>query len=262
MSDNSLPVSVASVTDEAVVTAPESDVTANTESADQSPGDAETPEPRTFTQEELDKIVAKEKAKVERQLRREMTQQAHEPQVPTLGEPPDPKDFTDPLSYAKALAKHIAAETIAEREAHQHQQTVIKTYAEREEAARDKYTDFQEVVYRDDLPISELMAEVIRESEVGPEVAYHLGKHPEEAARIYALSPLQQAKEIGRLEAALSSNPVPVKKASSAPDPIKPLNSRGTTPTYDPADPRSVKSMSDSEWIRARNEQEAKRRSS
>ena len=259
MSDNSNLGSAAGAADAAGATAPESGATATPETVDQSPGDAETPEPKTFTQEELDKIIAKEKAKVERAIRREMSQAAKEPPVTSTSEPPDPKNFTSYLDYADALAEHKVAVKLAEREAHQRQKTVVDAHAEREEAAREKYSDYQDVVHRDDLLISDYMADVIMSSDVGPEVAYHLGKHPEEAARIHGLPPLQQAKEIGRLEASFSNNPAPVKKVSSAPEPIKPLNSRSTTPTYDPADPRSVKSMDTRAWIKARNEQEAKR---
>jgi hypothetical protein len=60
-----------------------------------------------------------------------------------------------------------------------------------------------------------------------------------------------QAKEIGRIEAKLAADP-PVKKTSTAPAPIAPVTARSTSaPAYDTTDPRSVKSMSTSEWIEA-----------
>lgn len=250
MSDNSLPVSAADAVDEAAVAAPESDATAGTDAANETPENAE---PKTFTQEELDTIIAKEKAKVERKLRRELTQAAQEPPAQTLGDPPDPKDFKTPLEYADALAEHKANIKLAEREVQKQQQTAASTYNERAEAVREKYTDFDEVVH-DDLPISPFAAQVIMASEIGPELAYHLGKNPDEAARIFKLEPLQQAREIGRIEASLAANPTPVKKASSAPDPIKPVGSRSTNPSYDPTDPRSDK-LSTSDWMELRNRQ-------
>jgi hypothetical protein len=65
-----------------------------------------------------------------------------------------------------------------------------------------------------------------------------------------------QAKEIGKIEAKLSDNP-PVKKTSSAPAPIAPVNARSSSaPAYDTTDPRSIKNMSTSDWIEAdRNRQ-------
>jgi hypothetical protein len=100
------------------------------------------------------------------------------------------------------------------------------------------------------------MAEAIQSSEAGPDLAYWLGSNPKEAERIANLSPLMQAKEIGRIEAKLSDNP-PVKKTTSAPTPISPVTARSSgSPSHDTTDPRSVKTMSTSEWIEAeRNRQ-------
>jgi hypothetical protein len=95
------------------------------------------------------------------------------------------------------------------------------------------------------------MAETIRASDSGPDVAYHLGQNPKEAERISALPPFLQAKEIGRIEAKLAAEP-PSKKTSSAPAPIKPVTARNTnTGVIDTTDPRSTQTMSTSEWIEA-----------
>jgi hypothetical protein len=60
-----------------------------------------------------------------------------------------------------------------------------------------------------------------------------------------------QAREIGKIEARLASNP-PAKKTTTAPAPIAPVTARTSgTPAYDTTDPRSVKTMSTSEWIEA-----------
>lgn len=250
MSDNSFNAAAEAVPDQGNATAPET-----VDQASQGDDSQEHQEPRTFTQEELDRIVAKEKAKLERKLQREQAQA--QPQRVEVGEPPDPKDFNDALSYADALAEFKAEQKLAEREAAKHRETLDTTYAEREDAAREKYDDFHEVVYSPNLPISEYMAEVIKASDLGPDIAYHLGKNPGEARRIAGLPPLKQAAEIGKIEVSLTANP-PVKKVSSAPDPISPVRRSSGTPTYDPTDPRSAK-MDVKDWMRARNEQVAKR---
>jgi hypothetical protein len=96
------------------------------------------------------------------------------------------------------------------------------------------------------------MAQTIQASEIGPDVAYFLGSNPKEADRISRLAPLLQAREIGKLEAKIASDP-PVKKVSSAPAPITPIRGGkvNAPAVYDTTDPRSIKSMSTSEWIAA-----------
>ena len=95
------------------------------------------------------------------------------------------------------------------------------------------------------------MAQSIQSSDVGPDLLYWLGTNPKEADRISRLNPILQAKEIGKIEAGLASNP-PVKKTSTAPAPIAPVTARSTGYSqYDTTDPRSTKSMSTSEWIEA-----------
>ena len=95
-------------------------------------------------------------------------------------------------------------------------------------------------------------------STIDADVAYYLGANPKEADRISRLSPLIQAKEIGRIEANLTSNP-PVKKTSSAPAPIAPVTARGgNSANFDTTDPRSIKSMSTSEWIAAERARQIK----
>ena len=137
--------------------------------------------------------------------------------------------------------------------------TFLESYHEREEEARGKYDDFEQVAYNPKLTITNVMAETIQNSDVGPDVAYYLGTNPKEADRIARLSPFSQAKEIGKIEAKLADNP-PVKKTSSAPAPIAPVTARGTSgAAFDTTDPRSTKTMSTSDWIAADRARQAKK---
>ena len=122
----------------------------------------------------------------------------------------------------------------------------------REEEARDRYDDFEQVAYNPNLPVTDYMAQAIQASDIGPEVIYHLGSNPKEAQRIANLPPILQAKEIGRLEAKLVADP-PTKRTSTAPAPLAPVTATRSSsgPRYDTTDPRSTKSMSTSEWIEA-----------
>ena len=214
--------------------------------------EAETPEEKpakTFSQEELDALVGKRLARERRKWEREQALKTPEPQVQTPATLPD-RDI-DPDAYAEALAARKAEELLARREAERQQRELLMAYKEREEAAFEKYDDFEQVVYNKALPITNVMAETIQASEVGPDVAYYLGSNPREAERISRLSPYLQAKEIGKIEVKLTDNP-PVKRTTNAPPPIKPVTAKTVgAPARDTTDPRSVKDMSTSEWIEA-----------
>lgn len=237
--------------------APEQAATAAPESAVQSPevaDDQQTASSKTFTQEELDAAIGKRLAREQRKWEREQQAKLAETQarqsVPK--ELPSVDQFETPEAYADALAYSKAEELLNQRERQKQQAEIRNAYADREEQARDKYDDFEQVAYNPSLRITDVMAETIQASDIGPDVAYYLGANPKEAARISVLSPYLQAKEIGRLEAKLADNP-PVKRTTSAPAPITPVNARGSNnnPSFDTTDPRSIKNMSTSEWIEA-----------
>lgn len=238
------------------IPAPEQAVTATPEPEDQSP---DTPQvTKTFTQEEVDAFVAKRAAQIERRLKRELLQNRPAASTPPQDVPP-PEQFNSTEEYAQALAEKRAHELLAEREQQKQRAEILETYHEREEEARGKYDDFEQVAYNPRLPVTDVMAETIQASEVGPDIAYYLGSNPKEAERIARLSPLLQAKEIGKIELKISNDP-PVKKTSSAPPPITPVTARSTgAPAYDTTDPRSVKTMSTSEWIEAERQRQIKK---
>ena len=211
-----------------------------------------TEAPKTFTQEELDAIVGKRLAREQRKWEREQAQKLKATPPTPPPEPLKPDNFADAQAYADAMAERKAQELLAKREAEAEQAAMLEAYQDREEEARNKYDDFEQVAYNPKLPVTETMAQTIQASEIGPDVIYWLGSNPKEAERIARLNPLLQAREIGRIEAKIASNP-PAKKTSTAPAPIAPVTARTAsgTPAYDTTDPRSVKNMSTSEWIEA-----------
>jgi len=223
----------------AVVPAPEQEATTAPEPELQQSDDAPA---KVFTQEELDAIVSKRLAKAERKWAK---QTPSAPVAPVT--PPSLDQFGTVDEYAEARAEQI----IQTRQQQARHSEIVAAYQDREEDARDKYEDFEQVAYNPNLPITTVMAQTIQASEIGPEVAYYLGANPKEADRISRLEPMIQAKEIGRIEAKLVTDP-PVKKSTSAPSPISPVTARNSgNPTFDTTDPRSVKTMSASEWIAA-----------
>lgn len=154
-----------------------------------------------------------------------------EPKVEAPQKPPKPEDFDDYGDFQEALIAHKVAEQIGkerakfdeERRATRHAETA-RTMAQKQASLHDeggaKYEDWEEV-FDNTVPVSPAMAEAILESETGHEVAYYLGKHRDEAKRIAGMNPIAAAREIGRLEAKLTTTPA--KKTTNAPSPVKSL---------------------------------------
>ena len=231
----------------AEIPAPEQEATAAPEPVEAQPVKA-------FTQEELDAAIGKRLAREQRKWERERVVTA-----PVVAADPRPEQFDSTESYADALAMKKAEQLLYERDVQRQQTEVLGAYHDREEEARNKYDDFEQVAYNPSLKITTVMAQTIQSSDIGPDVAYYLGANPKEADRISRLAPYVQAKEIGRIEAKLASEPM-VKKTSSAPPPFTPVtpSSKGAS-TYDTTDPRSIKSMSTSEWIAADRARQVKK---
>lgn len=212
---------------------------------------------KVFSQEELDAAIGKRLAREQRKWERDrQTVPTAAPAVTSLRL----DQFESPEAYADALATQKAEKLVEQRETQRHESAIVEAYHEREEETRGKYDDFDQVAYNPNLRITTVMAQTIQSSEVGPELAYHLGSNPKEADRISRLAPLAQAREIGKLEAKLAANPPVVKKTSSAPAPFVPVAPRGAvSPTYDTTDPRSIATMSTSEWIAADRARQVKK---
>ena len=245
------------VPDVADASAPELEATAALQPVENTTPEtpAEQEASKTFSQEELDAIVGKRLAREQRKWEREQAQRLETVQAQRPAATPQsdlsPDQFNTYEDYADALAEYKAEELLARRETARQHQDLLEHYHDREESARDRYDDFEQVAYNPKLSITEAMAQSIQASDNGPDVLYYLGSNPKEADRIARLSPILQAKEIGKLEAGMASSP-PVRKTSTAPAPIAPVTARASgAPIYDTTDPRSTKSMSTSQWIEA-----------
>jgi hypothetical protein len=240
-------------------------------SGEQTPATEAQP-PKTFKQEDVDEIVSKRLARERRRWEREQQARQQPPiqAAPVDGEPPKPaiSEFQTVEEYDRAMtewtdkrieareAKKVRDEQQAK--ALRESQEIDDTHAEREEKALEKYGDYMQVTRNPRLPITEHMAEAIKLRADGPEIVYHLGKNPQEAARIAQLPAKAQAVEIGVLSAKLAANP-PAPKTSSAPEPIVPVNARGSQPVYETTDPRSTKQMNTTDWINAERERQRKK---
>lgn len=166
---------------------------------------------------------------------------------------PDRTKFDDPTKYDEALIawssrageKKAKAEAEAgfaqqrDKETKDAQESankaaaekVAKDWGDKVTKAKVEMPDFEEVITREDTQITVTMGQAILESDIGPKIAYHLGQHPEEAAKIAALPPARQLMALGVLETKLSAPP----KTTETPDPITPLKGgRAEAATKDP----------------------------
>lgn len=212
--------------------------------------EGETPESvKEFTQEQFEAELGKRVARKERQMKRELT--TPEPTPLQIESSLKSEDFGTTEEYIEALVTERTDATIAHRDAAAQTSTVEEGYLERVEVAIDKYPDFEQIVNNPNLRITGEMAETIKSSDQGPELAYYLGSNPEEALRISKLTPLTQARELGKLEGTLDA--APTKPATTkVPEPITPVHGKvSAAPVLDTTDPRSVSSMSATEWINA-----------
>jgi len=237
-----------------------------TKAGDTKPAD---PKPaRTFTQDDIERIVSRERAKAERRAERygyeramreaaerqlaertNPTQQATEPRAEGK---PSPNQFADWDAYTEALTEWKVEQKLMDRERRASEAKQVQAHQkEREEvltklqSAMEKYEDFEEVV--GSIPLSrETFRAAMSLGNDGHDVLYHLGNNPREAQRIYELEGTEQVRAVDRLAATLKAAPTPTK----APEPIKPNAGTGAV-----ADTLESAANNYQAWLKVRNRQ-------
>jgi hypothetical protein len=178
---------------------------------------------------------AEAEAKVLRERFAELEARVNQTQQPANSEPTRDQ-FEDYESFIEARAEWRAEKKTQElldkrdkasqgrehtAQVDQQQQKVGQQWAEREkafEASTKDYTSTVESFLEEDIgSFSKDARLALVESDVGPQLLYHLAKHPEVADKISSLSPVRQVAELGKLEAKLASKPA--KTPSNAPPP-------------------------------------------
>ncbi len=154
---------------------------------------------------------------------------------PTKTEPdqrPDPANYTEIEDYTKAIEQWAKESTKLElaKEAKANadkaaQESVTKSWQERQEAYKATNTDYAETIAAADLQVYNECGQVIIESDVGPEILYHLAKNPELVEKMKVMSISRALVEVGKLEAKFGADSKPdtsYKKVeiSKAPAPI------------------------------------------
>lgn len=157
---------------------------------------------------------------------------------------PKQNDFDSYEEYQAALSSYRTLGTLDDREARQREAEAkthfkqveelkkqqqaedAQSWADQVAEGKTKYPDFEQVAQNPNLPITEKLANMMLQSDVAADMAYHLGKNPTLAQQISSLDEVQMARAVGRLEAQVSA-PKP-KPTSSAPDPITPVKGKAT----------------------------------
>lgn len=243
-----------------------------TEAAETPPADdASKPAKKDGAAQRIDELTRyRREAERERDYWRQMALQSkpaekpEEPAKPT--EPavlPTLEQFQyDEAKYQAALRDYVAAEartqalTVleAERKAERERQ-LEQTWKSRTESFAKDNPDFAEKVNDPTLPITAQMAQAIRSSEIGPDVAYYLADHREEAALIAGLPAEDAALAIGRIEGRLlakrevpkASPPPKVTQAPPPPPKLEAVEPETRVRTTD----SSGDALSDDEWVKA-----------
>lgn len=160
--------------------------------------------------------------------------------------PPQESDFDDWDAFQRALTRYEVKQELAQERRQREYHGRAQTFQERANEARAQYPDFDSVVFDPAVPVTDLMREVILDSEKGPDLAYFLGTNLSEAQRIAALPPHRQAAELGRLEAKLSAPKQQPSTRTPPPPPPKTVSGISAGLNKSPAD------MSMAEYIAAR----------
>jgi hypothetical protein len=159
--------------------------------------------------------------------------------------PPKFSDINDPDQFAEAMANYTEKLTdwtarrvidtrFAEQQRAQAETTqqsevarIESEYAGHRKKALSELPDFEEIAENPTLQVTHSMTAAMKSSgAIAPKLLYHLGQHPEEAARIAKLSPGMQFMEIGALKAQLASSATIRKEL---PKPIKPQGAGSST---------------------------------
>jgi hypothetical protein len=188
-----------------------------------------------------------EKEQLEARLREYEDRQSPQPQVDEspIGREPRADQFNDAFEYAKALAEWSAEKALYDRDQQdlnrkfeEERQKVLKTWSEKLDKAKPNLADFDEIVSSTQVVVSNEVRDAIIESDVGPEILYHLASLDGEEAEKFQALPLSKAlREIGKLEARFEKQEAaqeeaarskPVAQKSKAPAPLSPIKATGS----------------------------------
>ena len=183
------------------------------------------------------------------------------PEVPPLQMPPEPEmpdedSFDTHADYQKAMkayylemGKYGARVELLTAEHERQTQAQQTEFEKRRQGFQDfmgtaqtKYADFDRVL--GSVPLNDMTLEAIIDSDIGAEIGFFLGKNPDEARRIFKLPEKKMLREIGKLEARLSTPPPKPNTSTNAPPPISPVQGEGAL-----TGPKKLEDMNEEEYV-------------
>jgi len=184
-----------------------------------------------------------DKANLEARLQELESKQAPVPvQVDPVSEKPQASQFNDAFEYAEALAEWSAEKALEQRDIQEQQRKideqrneVIKSWSQKLDKAKANLPDFDDMVASSNVQVRDEVRDAILESDVGPEILYHLASNDEYAEKFAAMPSGKALKELGKLEVQFERKEAQPEKnepvaRSKAPAPIKPLTAgKGTS---------------------------------
>lgn len=162
-----------------------------------------------------------------------------------LGPEPQPEQFTDPKQYGLALKDWTVEATRREDADKQDNERRVKeaeaigkAWQTRQDAFAKESADYKETIEASAVKVSDQVRDAIVESDVGPQILFHLAKNPEVAEKIGQMTIAGALRAVGRLEATLGGEAKPQGKSASAkvaeiskaPAPITPLRGANAIP--------------------------------
>jgi hypothetical protein len=168
-------------------------------------------------------------------------------------------EYADKRAEARA---EKAAKAAAERwKAEQEAISRRAKFDERVAQFAKNVEDYNEVV-TERTPVSEPMADFLMDSDEAGALMYYLGNNPDEASKLYHMSPVRAAKELQKLEDRLVTErkKAAEKPVSQAPPPAPKIEAKDASiQVKSTSDPEADK-LSDAEWFRLAEKERQKRR--
>lgn len=224
---------------------------------------------KTFTQEDMDRVVNKVRRNTADRTRRQVEayyrgrddgRAVSQPKEEPKSAEPKLEDYASREDYNSARADWTARKAVREEGEKRDKEAKEKQQKEADEkAAQDfesrvlkKYPDFNkklsETSFNAELPQG--VGAEIAGSSVGEDILHHLVSNPDEWERICSLKPSAALKEIGKLESRFETEKKPTEpKPSNAPAPIEPVAGKNSPATAEPSERDDMKT-----WIRKRQQ--------
>ncbi len=132
----------------------------------------------------------------------------------------------------------------------------VDSYNEKVSKARAEYDDWDEVVAGSKITVPQAAIDAAVDLDNGPDVAYYLATHPEEAEKLMDLSAIRVVHAVGKISDKLAAERVapPPKPKVKPPEPLAPVGASATRSGL------SLDELSPREYIRIRNKQERENR--